>query len=132
MPPALPEGYDYLDGSEKGAYLYGDKIDLFKKTILDRDGELYELICFSVMPNHIHLLLKQKSSLVKIIKYIKGKSAIDLNKALGKNGQFWARDYYDRAIRNEAHFTTVYEYILNNLLKANLKDVEERVYSMYT
>ena len=26
----------YLDSSKKGAYLYGDKIDIFKKTIFDK------------------------------------------------------------------------------------------------
>ena len=98
---------------------------------MTKNHELYELVCFAIMPNHIHLLLKQKASLVDIIKYIKGKSAIELNRALVKNGQFWARDYYDRGIRNDTHFTTVYKYILNNPVKANLKDAEDRVYSVY-
>ncbi len=122
---------DHLDSSTQGAYLFDKKIDIFKNTLLKRDNDLYELIAFAIMPNHIHLLLKQKKSLVSIIKYIKGKSAIELNKALGRNGQFWARDYYDRAIRNEAHFSTVYAYILNNPLKANLTDAKERVYGKY-
>ena len=121
----------YLDNSNKGAYLYDNKIDIFKKIIFDKNHELYELVSFAIMPNHIHLLLKQKASLVDIIKYIKGKSAIELNRVLGKNGQFWARDYYDRGIRDNAHFSTIYEYILNNPTKANLIDAEDRVYSVY-
>ena len=111
--------------------MFDNKIEIFKQTLLKRDNDLYELIAFAIMPNHIHLLLKQKVSLVNIVKYIKGKSAIELNKTLGRNGQFWARDYYDRAIRNEAHFSTVYRYILNNPLKANLTDAKERVYGKY-
>jgi len=121
----------HLDLSSKGAYLFDVQISIFKQVILERDHSLYDLISYSVMPNHVHILLKQKAELVKIIKYIKGKSAIELNSSLNKNGQFWARDYYDRAIRNEAHFATVYDYILNNPLKANLPDAGERIYSVY-
>ena len=121
----------YLDLSSEGAYLFDAQIAIFKQVILERNHTLYDLVAYSVMPNHVHILLKQKASLTKIIKYIKGKSAIELNRSLDRNGQFWARDYYDRAIRNEEHFATVYKYILNNPLKANLVDAGERIYSVY-
>jgi len=122
---------EYLDRSENGAYLYGDKIETVKEVIWAKNNEWYEMTALAIMPNHIHLLLKQKESIGKIMKYIKAKSAIELNKMLGFEGQFWANDYYDRAIRNEAHFSTVYEYILNNPLKAGLRDAEKRVYSKF-
>jgi len=121
----------HLDNSTQGAYLYGEQIDIFKSVVLDRDGVLYDLLAMAVMPNHIHLLLRQKESLPKIIKYIKAKSAIDLNRALGKHGQFWAKEYYDRVIRSEIHLETVYRYILDNPVKAKLPDIERRVYSVY-
>ena len=121
----------HLDSSTQGAYLYGEQIDIFKSVVLGRDGILYDLLAMAVMPNHVHLLLKQIESLSKIIKYIKAKSAIDLNKALNRNGQFWAKDYYDRVIRNETHFETVYRYILDNPIKAHLPDAERRIYSVY-
>jgi len=121
----------HLDLSSQGAYLFDAQISIFRQVILEKDHFLYDLIAYSVMPNHVHILLKQKTELVKVIKYIKGKSAVELNRSLNKSGQFWARDYYDRAIRNEAHFATVYDYILNNPLKASLPDAEERIYSVY-
>ncbi len=119
---------NYLDNSIKGAYLYDDKIEIFKRVILEKNNKLYQLLIFVVMPNHIHILLQQKSSLLKIIKYIKGKSAIELNRALNKKGKFWANDYYDRVIRNRKHLNIVYEYILNNPIKANLFDKNRRIY----
>jgi len=122
---------EYLDSSSDGAYLYADKIDIFKEVLEAKDNELYQIIALAVMPNHIHILLKQEESLGKIMKYIKAKSAIELNKSIGRKGQFWAKDYYDRAIRNDAHFATVYDYILHNPIKAKLSDVERRVYSIY-
>ncbi len=120
---------NHLDNSNKGAYLYDNKIDIFKKVIFEKNGNLYQLISYAIMPNHIHILLEQKSSLTKIMKYIKGKSAIELNKALGKKGKFWASDYYDRVIRNVNHLNVVYEYILDNPTKANLDDRDERVFT---
>ena len=66
----------------------------------------------------------------KIVKYIKGRSAIEMNKKLNLKGQFWHRNYFDKLIRNEKHFNLVYEYIQNNPLKAHLKDAK-RVFSAY-
>ena len=47
---------EYLDNSPKGAYLYGDVLVYLKQFLLEKDGELYELVAFSVMPNHLHIL----------------------------------------------------------------------------
>jgi REP element-mobilizing transposase RayT len=65
------------------------------------------------------------------MKYIKAKSAIKLNKNLHKKGQFWLGGYFDKLIRDAKHYDLVYEYILNNPIKANLQDAKERVYSKY-
>jgi len=120
----------HLDSSSKGAYLWGEAIDIFRDAVL-RDDKGYEIVAMAIMPNHIHLLIKQKTNLSDIVKHIKGKSAIDLNRNLRKSGQFWSKDYYDRAIRNEEHFEQVYRYILNNPIKAALPDAPRRVYSIY-
>lgn len=122
---------EYLDSSTDGAYLVDEKIEICKNVFLEKERVYYEIICFAIMPNHIHILLKQIEPLLKIIKYLKAKSTIELNKSMDRKSQFWAKDYYDRAIRNEAHFKTVYNYILNNPYKANLKDINKRVYSIY-
>ncbi|MGJ0288712.1 hypothetical protein NG748_10940, partial [Aliarcobacter cryaerophilus] len=55
-------------------------------------------------------------------KHIKGKSAFILNKYLKKSGRFWHINYFDKAIREEKHFSRVYQYIENNPIKAELKD----------
>ena len=120
----------HLDRSPNGAYLWGEAITIFRDVVL-RDDKGYQVAAMAIMPNHIHLLIKQKTNLSGIVKYIKGKSAIDLNRHLEKNGQFWSKDYYDRAIRDEHHFEQVYRYILNNPIKANLPDASRRIYSIY-
>jgi REP element-mobilizing transposase RayT len=97
--------------------------------LIDDDEARYHLWAFCIMPNHVHILLKQNTNLDKIMKYIKGKSAVELNKHLQRKGKFWAEGYFDKAIRDDEHFVRVYNYIKNNALKAGLTD--ERVFSKY-
>ena len=123
---------NYLDGSKNGAYL-NDKVlkslyDFFKSN----DKILYELIAFSIMPNHVHLLFKPLKNLPSVMHQIKGSSAKLINEIMEKRGKFWANEYYDRAIRNEKHFGIVYEYIKNNPLKlSEAKASLPRFYGIY-
>ena len=121
---------EYLDNSNNGAYLYDKNINILKEVIFSKDKYLYELEAFSIMPNHVHILLKQKEELSIIIKFIKAKSAIELNKSLDKSGKFWHDSYFDKLIRNQKHYDLVYNYILNNPIKAGIDSVE-RIYSKY-
>jgi putative transposase len=122
---------NYLDSSSRGAYFYGDTIDILKEVILDKDGVYYDVEIFAIMPNHLHILLRQIEPLEKIMRYIKGRSAILLNRVLSRSGKFWLSGYLDKAIRDKGHFEKSYEYILNNPYKANLKDSDTRIYSKY-
>ena len=121
----------YLDNSENGAYFYEKAIDIIKDVIFEKNNILYETECFSIMPNHIHILLKQKNELPKIIQHIKGKSAFLLNTHLGLDGKFWHDNYFDKLIRDENHYRVVYEYIVNNPIKVNLGDSKRRIYDKY-
>lgn len=85
-----------------------------------------------IMNNHVHILFKPLQSLSKVMQMIKGVSAKKINELLGKNGRFWADDYYDKAIRDEKHFWVVYEYIKNNPLKiCDTKVSLPRFYGVY-
>ena len=121
----------YLDNSPKGAYLNGNKIELLAVYLKKLEPELYDLIAFSIMPNHVHILFTQKQELHKIMQKLKGESAIFLNKALEKKGKFWQKDYYDKKIRDEKHFYNAYNYIKNNPIKAKLNDACLRFYGIY-
>ena len=103
----------YLDHSPRGAYLKGEVLMLLNE-YLKQNHDLYELVAFSVMPNHVHLLLKPLQELAVMMQCIKGKSAYLINQKLGRKGKFWANEYYDKLVRDEAHFNTVYRYIQNN------------------
>ena len=121
----------YLDNSLKGCYLHGDVLDYLKKYLISTDKTFYELIAFSIMPNHVHIVFKQNDNLSKIMQQIKGASSHKINKMLQKEGKFWEDNYYDKVIRDTKHFDIVYEYVKNNAIKANLKDAKDRFYSVY-
>ncbi len=121
----------YLDFSQHGAYLNDSIINELKQYFLSYDQKIFDIFAFSIMPNHIHILFKQRDSLSSIMSIIKGGSSYIANKALKRKGKFWANNYYDRAIRDEKHFWIVYKYIKNNALKANLEDYQKRFYGLY-
>ena len=78
------------------------------------------------MPNHVHTLFVQNTAwpLEKIILSWKGFTARRINALLGRSGNFWQRDYFDRLIRDEKHFANCVRYIRRNPVKANLRDGE--------
>lgn len=121
----------HLDQSKQGNLLYGDMIDEIQAYYLSYDKKLYDLYAVAIMPNHIHLLLRQKDSLANILRVLKGGSTHIVNKALERKGKVWAGDYFDKLIRDEAHFSLVYEYIKNNPIKAGLKDAHIRFYGSF-
>ncbi|MEA1955084.1 MAG: transposase [Campylobacterota bacterium] len=95
------------------------------------DETFYNLIAFCIMPNHIHILFKQNENISNIMQKLKGGSSLIINRLLNKSGKFWENNYYDKAIRDEKHFITTYEYIKNNPIKAGLNDYENRFYGIY-
>lgn len=121
---------EYCDQSNKGCYLNGEIIDTVMIYIKSLEPEFYQLIAIIIMPNHVHLLIRQKQELRIIMQKIKGKMAFQINKLLSRKGPFWEKSYFDKAIRDERHFNIVYEYIKNNATKANLKDKDSRFYGI--
>jgi len=123
---------DYLDKSTKGSYLNEMVLTLMKSFLEKQDGRLYDLIAYCIMPNHIHMLIKPHFKLSIIMQKIKGSSANEINKILDRRGQFWAREYFDKLIRDEKHFNVVYNYIKGNPLKLNeANDSVGRFYGIY-
>ncbi len=121
----------YLDTSRNGAFLYGQIVAEIQSYFLSHDKKMYELIALSIMPNHVHILFKQIEEMRDIMRILKGGSSHIINQIRGIKGQVWAKDYFDKLVRNEKHFSQVYEYIKYNAVKANLEDANERFYGIY-
>jgi putative transposase len=99
-----------------------DCAEIVAETLRHFEGERVMMISFAVMPNHVHALFVQNPEwpLEKLIRSWKGFTARQLNKLLGRSGNFWQRDYFDRLVRDEKHFANCLRYIRRNPEKASL------------
>lgn len=99
------------------------------------DGTWYRLIAYTIMPNHVHVLLDfsiqseaSKSlggsgyvNLDVVMNRIKGASARYANLVLGRTGEaFWQAEYHDRYIRNRRHLLAAIDYIKQNPVSAKI------------
>lgn len=92
------------------------------ETLIKFDSEKYTMHSWVIMPNHVHILLSpfDHSPVSEIMHSIKSFTAKKANEILSRNGRFWSPDYFDRFIRNRAHFADAKRYIENNPVKASL------------
>jgi REP element-mobilizing transposase RayT len=86
------------------------------------DGERYSLRAWCIMPNRVHALLVTNRSheLGKIVQAWKSFSARRINAMLDRTSSVWAADYFDRFMRNDAHYETTKQYIELNPVTAQL------------
>jgi putative transposase len=115
---------DKSDGSKN--YLQRSEIaEIVRGTIIYPDGKDYKLICYCIMPNHVHIifeLLPQNKGISKIMQSIKRISARESNKILMHEGKFWQDESYDRLIRDERELYSTIKYVLLNPVHAGLID----------
>jgi putative transposase len=81
-----------------------------------------------LMPNHVHALVsvfdEREGSLGKLLRRWKGASARAVNEMRKTRGGVWAKDYFDRLIRDSAHLQNCARYIRRNPVKAGLSQAD--------
>ena len=113
----------YEDAGWGECYLRRPEIaTLVCEALVRFDRQRYRLREWCVMPNHVHVLVKQLKGfpLGEVVKSWKVFTAREANAILGRTGQFWMREYHDRRIRDEEHMNRAVAYIRNNPVKAGL------------
>ncbi len=71
------------------------------------------------MPNHVHVLFELgAASMSETVGAWKKHTGRLANRLLGKQGAFWAEDYFDTFMRNADHERRTIHYIENNPAKA--------------
>ncbi len=98
------------------------------------DGQWYKLLAFTILPNHVHVLLdfsiqqdtngeydkKRYKNLDYAMGRIKGASARFVNLVLGRTGnECWQSEYNDRYIRDQRHLIAAVDYIKQNPVSAH-------------
>jgi len=131
--------YDqYLDSASAGfVWLKDERIaDVVISSIHFRDDKEYRLIAYTIMPNHVHLVIypieerivdsltpESKETfylLAKVLQNLKKYTARECNKLLNRNGSFWQHESYDHVLRDTKALKRIVNYVLNNPVKADL------------
>ncbi len=74
-----------------------------------------------VMPDHFHALIQlQNKPLSEVVQSIKGRSARNINRLLGRQGKLWQPGFYDYALRKKEDRLQIARYIVANPLRAGL------------
>ncbi len=116
---------EYLDKciSPKNHLLIPEIAQINKQAIHHFDDKYYQLICYCIMSNHVHLVIKlmeDAPDLSQIMHSIKRFTAKESNIILGKQGRFWTTESYDHLVRNSNELKNIVSYVFNNPVKAGL------------
>ncbi len=128
-----------LDGSTSGPHWLADErvASCTAEAMHFHDGKGYDLLAYTVMPNHVHLVCTlqpekkpmratpgkhavAKYPLTEILQSIKRFTAKNGNRILQREGQFWQHESYDHLIRNSEELLRILYYTINNPVKARL------------
>ena len=136
--------HEWVDAGHGSCVLrHGGVAEMVQETLHHFDGVRYHLHAWVVMPNHIHVLFEPVNdwSLNKIVASWKKFTARRIREFIrGANGNanlpigiknktadreigvpgVWHREFWDRYIRNEAHYRQAVDYIHNNPVVAGL------------
>lgn len=126
----------YLDAGYGSCYMKDSRIaGIVARALRHFEGQRYNLAAWCVMPNHVHAIVQPSTGIVNtgetpmprcelpdILQSWKSFTAKEANKLLRRSGQFWQAEYYDHLIRNEADFRHSVRYVLDNPIKAGLKN----------
>lgn len=118
---------DLFDKCGDGVTLTNDPAaGIIQNKLLEMNGDLLYLYAFTIMPNHVHMLIRPllregvQVSMSQVIKQFKGSTARLINLSLQCEGQLWFREYHDHWVRSQQELINVIEYIRNNPVRAGL------------
>ena len=114
--------------------------EIVKETMHYRDSRVYDLIAYSIMPNHVHMIVENvrrgadttkgstsrrdsvpsNGALTYILASLKKYTALRANRVLHRSGAFWQDESYDHVIRDDAELERTIWYLLQNPVSANL------------
>jgi REP element-mobilizing transposase RayT len=118
---------EYLDRGIGECHLRDPRVaEITEDVMLQFHNKRYELLAWSVMPNHVHVLAHVWNwPLAKMLQSWKSISAVKANRSLKRVGTFWQREYWETFMRNEEQERVAIRYIEGNPVKAKLCQLAE-------
>jgi REP element-mobilizing transposase RayT len=93
-------------------------VDKFR--MAEEEG-LVQSLAWVVMPDHFHWLITlQSGDLSALMRGVKGRSAIALNKMLNSRNPIWQPGFHDHALRTDEDLQSIARYIVANPLRSGL------------
>jgi REP element-mobilizing transposase RayT len=91
------------------------------------DGHRYDLLAWCIMPNHVHVVLccYGETSLGQIIRTWKVHTVRAISAFSGQRVEVFAKDYFDRFMRNGQQTLAAMAYVEHNPVAAGLCDEPE-------
>jgi putative transposase len=80
------------------------------------------LLCYCLMPNHLHLLAQPKNADANISKFIAAfkRKTYKIFHNYGIEGKIWQSSFYDHIVRKREALSEIMKYILNNPVRKGL------------
>jgi putative transposase len=81
-----------------------------------------KLMCWVLMPDHVHILLQlgETENISRLTNRIKSNTARSVNLSVERDGRLWAQGFHDRAIRMEETIVDTARYVVMNPVRAGL------------
>ena len=82
---------------------------------------LVDTVAWVVMPDHFHWLFWLRTgSMSSVVKRVKSRSGISINRKLGTSGPVWQKGFHDHALRRDDDLEIAARYIIANPVRAGL------------
>ena len=115
--------HELLDAGHGACVLRDSALaQLVGSALLHFDGERCDVHEFIVMPNHVHVLasIDGRGKMKSLCKSWKRFSATEINRNLGKWGEFWQPESFDHIVRSQSSMDRFRTYLRENPIKAHL------------
>ncbi len=124
---------DILDNNDAGPHwlTIPAVAEIIKEAIEYRNHKEYALRAYSIMPNHVHMIVKllihnlngkehKGYPLTNVLQGLKSYTGLIANQALNRKGSFWQSESYDHVIWDIDELERLILYTIHNPVKAGL------------
>ncbi len=101
---------------------FGNGAIVARQTLANHIVKDHELMCWVIMPDHMHLVMRlgHSESLIQFVQTFKATTSRKINQHRSDGSKIWQDGYFDRAIRKEEDLLPIARYIVANPIRAGL------------